>query len=61
MEVVSYINAQKILNNHLLDFIDNGDDSQTDFTNLIKDINNTNILTNKKELEFFLHLLILIW
>ena len=60
MDVEQYLNKQKMLNIHLLDFIDNCDDSQDDYTNLITDINNQNILENKKEFELFLHLLLLI-
>ena len=40
MEIEQYLNARTMPNNHLLDFIDNRDDSQTDYTNLIEDINN---------------------
>ena len=60
MEVDEYLNERKMLNIHLLDFIENYDYSQEDYTNLIIDINNQKITENKKELELFLHLLLLI-
>ena len=60
MEVDEYLNERKMLSIHLLDFIENYDYSQEDYTNLIIDINNQKITENKKELELFLHLLLLI-
>ena len=60
MEIKQYLNARKKLYDHLLGFIDNQEDSQSDYLNLISDITNQKITENKNEFENFLHLIVLI-
>ena len=60
MEVKQYLDARKTLQNHLLDFIDNQDDDQNSYKNLISDIQKCNITENKNEFQLFLNLLTVI-
>ena len=57
MEVKQYLDAKKELQNHLIEFIDNQDDNQTNYENLITDLQNQSITENKNELKLFLNLL----
>ena len=60
MEVQQYLNAWKVLYNHLFDFIDDQEDSQNNYQNLISDIKYQNIAENKNEFRQFLQLIVLI-
>ena len=54
---MQYLDAKKELQNHLIEFIDNQDDNQTNYENLITDLQNQSITENKNELKLFLNLL----
>ena len=60
MEVKQYLDARKELQNHLIEFLDNQDDDQNNYINLITDLQNQNITENKNEFILFLKLLIII-
>ena len=59
MEIEKYINKKKELYDILLKFIENGNDNNdTDYQNLIKNIDDQKILENGKELKEFLHIVL---
>ncbi|KAK8876044.1 hypothetical protein M9Y10_006228 [Tritrichomonas musculus] len=60
MDAKQYLNQRKILHNHLLDFLDNQNDCEANFSILITYINNLKITENKNEFWIFLELILMI-
>ena len=54
MEIQEYINNQKTLQSSFLQFLNEEDDNEENYHNLIKEINNQKILKNQDEFSLFL-------
>ena len=56
MEILEYVNQKKILQEHLLTFIENESDDNEDYEKLTKIFEKQNISNNRDEFLSFLYL-----